>query len=95
MLSDGDCLLDQVVQVFGHLGGQAVLLQDSEDFAAGDSLNLGDADSVSKGNTDLGGGTALLGQLHDLLDEVASADLDPGWRSLSVGEASASDTLAT
>ena len=95
MLPDGDCLLDQVVQVFRHLGGQAVLLQDSEDFAASDALDLGDAHSVSKGNADLGGGTSLLGELDNLLNEVTSADLNPGWRRFSVGEASASDTFAT
>ena len=61
MLPDGDSLLDQVVQILGNLGSQTVLLQDSEDFAASDTLDLGDAHSVSKGNTDLGGGAALLG----------------------------------
>ena len=94
MLPDGDRLLDKVVQIFGHLRGKAVLLQDSEDFAASDALDLGDAHSVSEGNADLGGGTSLLCELDNLLNEVASADLNPGWRRFSVGEASASDTLA-
>ena len=53
MLPDGDSLLDQVVQVLGNLGSQTVLLQDSEDFATSDTLDLGDADSVSEGNADL------------------------------------------
>ena len=95
MLPDGDCLLDQVVQVLGNLGSQTVLFQDSEDFAASDTLNLGDAHSISESNTDLRGGATLLGKLDNLLNEVASADLHPGWRCLSVGEASASDTFAT
>ena len=95
MLPNRDSFLDQVVQVLGHLGSQTVLLQDSEDFAASDALDLGDAHSVSKGNADLGGGTSLLGELDNLLNEVTSADLNPGWRRFSVGEASASDTLAT
>ena len=94
MLPDGDSLLDQVVQILGNLGSQTVLLQDSEDFAASDTLDLGDAHSVSEGNADLRWGAALLGQLDNLLNEVASADLHPGWRRLSVGEASASDTFA-
>ncbi len=95
MLPDRDSFLDQVVKVLGHLGSQTVLLQDSEDFAASDALDLGDAHSVSEGNADLGGGTSLLCELDNLLNEVASADLNPGWRRFSVGEASASDTFAT
>ncbi len=77
MLSDGDGLLDKVVKVLGHLGSQAVLLQDSENFAASDTLNLGNASSVSESDADLGWGAALLGKLDDLFNEVASADLDP------------------
>jgi hypothetical protein len=95
MLSDGNGLLDQHVQILGHLGSEAVLLEDSEDLGASDTLNLGDAVRVSKSDADLGGGGALLGQLHNLVNQIVGADLDPGWGSLSVGEASASDTLAS
>ena len=68
MLSDSNSLLDKVVKVLWHLGSQAVLLQDSEDFAASNTLNLRDTNSVSKGDTDLGGGAALLGELDNLVD---------------------------
>ena len=85
MLADSDGLLDQVVQILGNLGSKTASLQDSENFAAGDSLNLGDSVRVSKGNADLRRGRALLGELNDLFAEVVGADLDPGWRGFSVG----------
>lgn len=56
MLSDGNGLLDEHVQVFGDLGGKTSLFEDSEDLGAGDSLNLGDTVRVSKSDADLGWG---------------------------------------
>jgi len=55
MLADGNGLLDEHVQVLGDLGGETVLLEDSEDLGAGDTLDLGDTVAISKSNTDLGG----------------------------------------
>merc|ERR1740117_2669904 len=54
MLADSNGLLDEHVQVFGNLGGKTVLLEDSENLGAGDTLNLGDTVGISKSNTDLG-----------------------------------------
>eukprot|EP00354_Favella_ehrenbergii_P011133 CAMPEP_0170450546 /NCGR_PEP_ID=MMETSP0123-20130129/43_1 /TAXON_ID=182087 /ORGANISM="Favella ehrenbergii, Strain Fehren 1" /LENGTH=136 /DNA_ID=CAMNT_0010711857 /DNA_START=209 /DNA_END=621 /DNA_ORIENTATION=- len=70
VLSDLQGLLDQVVQVFGDLGGQTGLLQDSEDFAASDALALGDAVAISESDTNLGRGEALLRQLDNLINEA-------------------------
>jgi len=56
MLADSNGLLDEHVQVFGDLGGKTVLLEDSENLGAGDTLNLGDTVGISKSNTDLGWG---------------------------------------
>ena len=77
MLSDVHSLLDQMVKVFRDLRSQALFLQDSEDFAASDALNLRNTNSVPESNTDLGWGAALLGKLDDLVNEVVSADLNP------------------
>ena len=94
VLSDLESLLDQVVEVFRDLGGQARLLQDSEDFAAGDALHLGDSVAISESNTDLGWGEALLGELDNLINEVVRRNSNPAWSRFSVREASACDTLA-
>ena len=40
MLPDGDCLLDQVVDILGQLGGHALPLQDTQDLVAGDEPHL-------------------------------------------------------
>ena len=60
MLSDLDCLLDEAVEVLGNFGGETRLLQDSEDFASSDALDLGDAVAISESDTDLRWGETLL-----------------------------------
>ena len=52
VLANLDSLLDEVVEVFGDLGGKTRLLQDSEDFATGDAFNLRDSMAISESNTD-------------------------------------------
>ena len=94
MLADADGLLDQVVEVLGHLGGEPGLLDNTQDLGASDALNLGDAVEVAEGNTDLGEGGALLGELDDLLNDIVGGDLNPAWGRLAVGEAATSDTLS-
>jgi hypothetical protein len=66
VLPNVDSLLDEVVEVLGNLGSEAVLLQDSEDLVPSDTLNLGDAIVVSEDDTDLRGRGALLGELNNL-----------------------------
>ena len=66
VLPNVDSLLDEVVEVLGNLGSEAVLLQDSEDLVPSDALNLGDAIVVSEDDTDLRGRGALLGELNNL-----------------------------
>ena len=77
MLSDCDCLLDQVVEVLGDLGRKTIFLEDSQDLGASDTLNLGDAMGVTQSDTDLGWAGSLLGQFDDLLNNVVTGDLDP------------------
>ena len=66
VLPNVDSLLDEVVEILGNLGSEAVLLQDSEDLVPSDTLNLGDAVVVSEDDTDLRGRGALLGELNNL-----------------------------
>merc|ERR1719223_1876921 len=94
MLSDVHSLFDQMVQIFGDLGSESGLLQDSQDFAAGHAFHLWNSVAIAEGDADLGGGASLLGELHDLLNEVISGNLNPAWGCLAVREASAGDTLA-
>ena len=94
MLSDLEGLLDQVVEVFGDLGSESRLLQDSEDFAASDALDLGDAMAISESDADLRWGETLLGGRDNLINEVVGGNSDPAWSRLSVWEASSCDTLA-
>ena len=49
-------------------------LEDAQDLAAGHGANLGDTVAVTKDDTDLGGGHALLGQLADVLLDLKGAD---------------------
>ena len=69
VLPNVDSLLDEVVEILGNFGGKTVLLQDSEDLIAGDSLDLGNAVVVSENDTDLGRRSTLLGQLNNLFDQ--------------------------
>lgn len=67
VLAHGHGLLDEAVQVFGDLGGQARTLQDTQDLAAGDGSHLRDAVLITEQHADGGGGHTLPGQLADVL----------------------------
>jgi len=94
VLSDVHSLFDQMVEIFGDLRSEACLLQNTQNLAASHALDLGNAVAVSESDADLGGGASLLGELHNLLDEVVGGNLDPAGGRLAVGEASAGNTLA-
>ena len=94
MLAHGDGLLDQVVEVLGERGRQAVGLQDAEDLVARDGLDLRDAEAVAEGHADLGGREALLGELADVVAHVLRLHLDPGRGLAAVGRRRGGDALA-
>ena len=52
-------------------------LQDTEDLVTSDEANLRYAVRVTEGNTDLGWGQALAGELGDVLDDVLRGRLEP------------------
>ena len=94
VLSDVNSLLDQMVEVFWDLWGEALLLQDSEDFASSDRFNLRDSVTISESNTDLRWGATLLGELDNLLNEIVVRDLNPAGCRLPERKASTCDTLS-
>lgn len=77
VLSDGDSLLDQVVEVLGEGRCETALLQDSEDLVTGDPSDLGNAVPISEHDTDLRGSHALLCQLANVIDHIISGQLQP------------------
>lgn len=61
-------------------------LQHPEDLVTGDEAHLGDAVRVTEGDTDLGWGETLTGELDDLFDDFIGCRLEPRWWSTSVGQ---------
>lgn len=83
-----------MVEVLGHLGGEAIFLKDAQDLAASDALHLGNTIRVTQADANLGGSSTLLGQLDDLFHQVISGDLHPRGGALAVWKAAAGDALA-
>lgn len=94
VLSDGDSLLDQAVQVLGELRGQTVRLEDSQDLVAGDDLSLRNTVSVSQDNTNLRGSHTLSGVLDDLLNNLVRGELEPSRSVSGVRNGRRGNTLA-
>ena len=67
-------------------GGRTLGFEDTEDLVTGDEAHLGDTVRVTEGNTDLGWGQALAGELDDLVDDIFVCGLEPRRRSAAVGE---------
>jgi len=67
VLAHGHGLLDQLVQILGNFGGEALSLKDAQHLGSGDRAHLGDAVVITKDHSDLGGGEPLLGELAALL----------------------------
>ena len=61
MLPNVDGLLNEMMEVLGHVGGHSALFQDSEYFAAGNTLDLGNTVAISESHTNLRRRCALLG----------------------------------
>lgn len=77
VLSDGNSLLDEVVQIFGDFRAKTVSLQDTEDLVTGDVLNLRDTVGVSQKDTDLRRGHTLFGELADEFRNFGRGDFAP------------------
>jgi len=77
VLTDGDGLLDQMMQVFRDRRRQLLGLQDTEDLGSGDVADLRDSEGITKGDTDLRRGETLLGELADVLGDFNRLHLQP------------------
>ena len=53
MFADGHCLLNEVVEVLRQFGSHALFLENAEDLASGDLLDLGHALRVTQVHADL------------------------------------------
>ena len=94
MLSNGHSLLHELVQVLGDGRGQAVLLEDAQDLAAGHRLDLSDALAITKDDTNLGRGKTLLGELANAVLNIGGGLLHPRSRGALVGDGTLRDTLS-
>jgi len=79
MLSDGDGLFDQEVEIFWDFWGHTLSFQDSENFVSGDVFGLGNSILVSDLDTDGGWSVTFLGQLDDGVNNFVLAQSEPGW----------------
>jgi hypothetical protein len=93
MLTDGDSLLDQVVQIFRDFGSETAGLEDTEDLVTSNTLDLRDTVRVTKDDTDLGRRETLLGVLADHVNNFFRRSLDPRGRSTAIREGTARDTF--
>lgn len=93
VLSHGNSLLDQEVQVLWNLRSQTVGLEDSQDLVTGDDLSLGNTVSVSQDNTNLRRSQTLSGVLDDLLNNLVRRQLEPGRSVSRVWNGRRADTL--
>lgn len=94
VLSDGNSLLDQEVQVLWDLWGQTVRFQDSQDLVTSDNLGLGNTVSISQKNTNLRRSQTLSGVLDDLLNNLTGGQLEPSWSVSRVWKCGGGDTLS-
>ena len=72
-----------------------VNLQDTEDLAAGDALNLSDTVRVTEDDANLRRGETLAGELADLILKLLRRNLEPRGSRAAVGQSRAGNTLAT
>jgi hypothetical protein len=68
------------------MGERTVPLEDTKDLVSGDEADLRDPVRVAEGDTDLGGGETLAGELDDVVDDVLRGRLEPRRRRAPVGE---------
>jgi len=86
VLPDRDGLLDEEVEVLGHLRREAAGLEHAQDLAARDAVDQRDAVRVAEKRTDLRRQVALLGGAHDHLLHVRGGRPHPARGGASVGQ---------
>jgi len=77
VFANSDGFFDEVVQVFGNGGCEAVAFQHPENLVTSDESHLGNAVRVTEGDTDLGWGETLAGKFDDVFDDFFGGGLEP------------------
>lgn len=85
MFSDGDGLLNEMVQVLWDFRGKTVALENTQDFGTRDTFDLSYAMTVSEDDTDLRRGHTLAGQLEYMFGNLLWSDLEPSRGGSFVG----------
>lgn len=93
VLSNGNSLSNQVVQVFWNFWRQTVRLQDSHDLVTSDNTSLSNTVSISQQNTDLRWSQTLSGVLDNLLNDRFRGQLEPAWSISGIWNSRRRDTL--
>lgn len=93
MLSDGDSLLDQEVQVFWNFWSETVRFQNSHNLVTSDNLSLSNTVGISQQDTDLRRSQTLSGVLDDLLNNSFRRQLEPSWCISGVWNSGRRDTF--
>jgi len=87
-------LLDEAVEVLRDLRGEAALLEDAKNLAAGHVRHLRDAVRVAEDNADLRRRQTLLRELSDLVNDLGRRGLQPRGRRPPVRQGRLGDTLS-
>lgn len=93
MLSNGNSLSNQVVQVFWNFWRQTIRLQDSHDLVTSDNTGLSNSVSISQQNTNLRWSQTLSGVLDNLLNDRFRGQLEPAWSISGIWNSRRRDTL--
>jgi len=84
MLTDGNSLLDQHVQIFWDLWCKAIRLEDSKNLVTSNNLDLCNTVRISEDNTNLRWSCAFLCKFANLVDDLLGGCLQPRRRSSGV-----------
>jgi len=77
MLSDGNGLLNEVIQILRDGRCKTIGLQDSQDLVSSHVSHLGDTVRISENDTNLRWSQTLLGQFADMVRNLRGCDLQP------------------
>ena len=83
-----------ILESFKGFGELTRHLQDTQNLRPGHGLDLGDTVAITKDNTDLRGGHALLREFDDVGLHLLGTGLAPRGRSAAVRKCGAGNTLA-
>lgn len=93
VLTNGDGLLDQVVEILGNLGSQTMGTEDTNNLVTSDRLDLTNTMAITEDDTNLTGSDTLATQLANQVNSLIIGGLQPAGSTAVVGEGGSGDTL--